>query len=293
MNGLTLLKDYKSNEKLRKSFNELATSVFGINFEEWYQKGYWNNRYIPFSYVDGNKVVANVSVNVLDFVIDSERKKAIQIGTVMTHPDYRNRGLSRSLMNKVLEEYENNYDFMYLFANQNVLEFYPKFGFTSVKEYQFSMEYSPSQSDLAGIHKLDGNKMEDLQFIYKFASERIPVSQAFGTQNSQGLLMFYCIYVFPNTICYLEKEEAIVIFEQEGKQLNIFDIVSKREVKIDNILAKITNSHINKIVFHYTPDYKGLGIQSDIFNGDDVLFVKTKGNNQFPLKIKHPLTSQA
>ncbi|MFD2681734.1 GNAT family N-acetyltransferase [Bacillus seohaeanensis] len=293
MNGLTLLKDYKSNEKLRKSFNELATSVFGINFEEWYQKGYWNNRYIPFSYVDGTKVVANVSVNILDFVIDSERKKAIQIGTVMTHPDYRNRGLSRSLMNKVLEAYENNYDFMYLFANQNVLEFYPKFGFTSVKEYQFSMEYSPSQSDLTGIHKLDGNKMEDLQFIYKFASERIPVSQAFGTQNSQGLLMFYCVYVFPNTIYYLEKEEAIVIFEQEDKQLNIFDIVSKREVKIDTILAKITNSDSNKIVFHYTPDYKGLDIQSDIFNGDDVLFVKTKANNQFPLQIKHPLTSRA
>ncbi len=293
MNGLTLWKDHKSNEKLRKSFNELATSVFGINFEEWYQKGYWNNRYIPFSYVDGNKVVANVSVNVLDFVIDSERKKAIQIGTVMTHPDYRNRGLSRSLMNKVLEEYENNYDFMYLFANQNVLEFYPKFGFTSVKEYQFSMEYSPSPSDLTGIHKLDGNKIEDLQFIYKFASERIPVSQAFGTQNSQGLLMFYCVYVFPNTIYYLEKEEAIVIFEQEDKQLNIFDIVSKREVKIDTILAKITNSDSNKIVFHYTPDYKGLDIQSDIFNSDDVLFVKTKGNNQLPLQIKHPLTSQA
>ncbi|WP_430541067.1 hypothetical protein [Sporosarcina thermotolerans] len=30
----------------------------------------------------------------------------------MTHPDYRNRGLSKSLMNKVLEEYEHTYDFV-------------------------------------------------------------------------------------------------------------------------------------------------------------------------------------
>ena len=74
----------KDNEKLRKSFNELAALVFGIHFEEWYQRGYWTNRYIPFIFAEGDKVVANVSVNVLDFVINGERKKAIPLGTVMS-----------------------------------------------------------------------------------------------------------------------------------------------------------------------------------------------------------------
>jgi predicted N-acetyltransferase YhbS len=293
MTGLTFYKDYKKNEELRKSFNELATLVFGLNFEDWYKKGYWNNRYIPFSYAEGAKVIANVSVNLLDFVINGEKKRAIQIGTVMTHPDYRHRGLSASLMNKVLEEYENNYDFMYLFANQNVLDFYPKFGFQSVNEYQFSMAYSPIQSGETGIRKLDGSSIDDLNFIYKIASERMPVSNLFGTKNTQGLLMFYCIYVFENDIYYVEDEDAIVIFKTEDKQIDIFDIVSKKEVSIDNILSKITNSDTNKIVFHYTPNYKGIDTQSDILNGDDVLFVKTSGSNHFPLQVKHPITSQA
>ena len=74
MNELNYMKDYKNDENLRKSFNELATMVFGINFEDWYQKGFWNNRYIPFSYIDGDKVVANVSVNVLNLVINGEKK---------------------------------------------------------------------------------------------------------------------------------------------------------------------------------------------------------------------------
>jgi predicted N-acetyltransferase YhbS len=289
---LTFIKDYKNEKKVRESFNELATLVFGLDFEDWYQKGYWDSRYIPFSYLDGQKVIANVSVNLLDFVIDGKKKRAIQIGTVMTHPDYRNRGLSASLMNKVLDEYAYQYDFMYLFANRNVLGFYPKFGFESVEENQFLMEYNSRHTDFTGIRKLDKNNNDDLTFIYKFASQRVPVSKRFGTENSQGLLMFYCIYVFDH-IYYLEDEEVIVIFKQEGNQVNIFDIVGKKEVNIDAVLSKITNSGTNKIIFHYTPDYEGIDTHREIFNGNEVLFVKTSGDNQYPLHVKHPITSQA
>ncbi|MBO8157184.1 MAG: GNAT family N-acetyltransferase [Bacillaceae bacterium] len=297
MNDLKFIKDYKDDENLRKSFNELATMVFGISFEEWYQKGFWNNRYIPFSYIDGGKVVANISVNVLDLVIDGEKKRALQIGTVMTHSDYRRRGLSASLMNKVLEECENKYDFMYLFANQSVLDFYPKFGFKSVHETQYSMNYSmrhsPSNSAYSGIRKLDCNHEEDLNFIYKFASERVPVSKRFGTEHTQGILMFNCMYVYNHDIYYLEREDVIVIYKKENQQIDIFDIISKKDIKIDDILSKITNGDTNKIVFHYTPDYKGIHTERHMINGSDVLFVRENGNNRFPLQIKHPLTSEA
>lgn len=293
VNQLNFLKGYKDDEKFRKGFNGLATKVFGISFESWYQQGFWNNRYTPFSYIDGDNVVANVSVNVLDFIINGEKKRALQIGTVMTHPEYRKRGLSASLINKVLDEYENKYDFMYLFANQTVLDYYPRFGFKSVIEYQFSMEFSSNQSDFVGIRKLNGKNSEDVNIIFKFASDRVPVSYLFGTENSQGLLMYYCINVFNNDIYYLEQEDVIAIFKKENKQIDIFDIISKTEINIDDILTKITDRNTNKVVFHYTPDYKGINTESNIFNGSDVLFVRTNGNNHFPIQVKHPLTSQA
>lgn len=286
---LNYIKDYKNDETLRKSFNKLASLVFGINFEEWYQNGFWNNWYVPFSYIDGNKVVANVSVNVLDLVIEGEQKNAIQIGTVMTHPDYRKSGLSASLMNIVLDEYQNKCDFMYLFANQTVLDFYPKFGFNSVTEYQ----YSPSKLDSTGIRKPNCKNVEDVNFIYKFASERVPVSKLFGTENTHSILMFYCLYVFNDDIYYLEGEDVIVIYKKEKSQIDIFDIISKIEINIDEILSKIIDRDTNKIVLHYTPDYKGINTVRNIFNGSDVLFVRANINNQFPLHIKHPLTSQA
>ena len=105
--------------------------------------------------------------------------------------------------------------------------------------------------------------------------------------------MFYCIYVFNHQIYYLEDEELIVIYESDDEQVDIFDIVSKKEVDIDRILSKICDSKTNKVIFHYTPDYKGIKTQRNFSHGDNVLFVKNSGNNEFFVKGKHPITSQA
>ena len=70
--------------------------------------------------------------------------------------------------------------------------------------------------------------------------------------------MFHCMYVFNNDIYYLEREDVIVIYKKGNKQIDIFDIISKKEININDILSKITDRDTNKIVFHYTPDYKGI-----------------------------------
>ena len=194
-------------------------------------------------------------------IIEGKQKCALQVGTVMTHPDYRNRGLSKSLMNKVLEEYKNKYDFMYLFANESVLDFYPKFGFEIVDEYQFSINFSSNQKSINELRKLNIANVDDVNFIYKFAKERIPVSDRFSTGNSQGILMYYCLNVFCNDIYYLESEDAIIIFNEDENQIDIFDIISKNKINIDNILIEILGKGTKKIVFHYTPDYEGLNLK--------------------------------
>ncbi|NGY75654.1 GNAT family N-acetyltransferase [Bacillus megaterium] len=142
MKKMSFIKDYKDNHILRKSYCELANNIFGIDFNEYYEKGFWSNKYVPFSYVYENQVIANVSVNILDLIVRGEKKKALQIGTVMTDLNYRKQGLATDLMNKVLDDYRDSYDFMYLFANKNVLDFYPKFGFSVVEENEFYIDFS-------------------------------------------------------------------------------------------------------------------------------------------------------
>ena len=132
---LEIVKHYRNNSALRASFNELARKTFGIDFEPWYQRGFWTDRYDPYSVVENGRIIANVSVNHMDMRILGERKRLIQLGTVMTDPQYRNRGLIRMLMEQIQQEFADA-DGMFLFANDSVLEFYPKFGFRKGTEYE-------------------------------------------------------------------------------------------------------------------------------------------------------------
>lgn len=294
MNNITFIKAYKENNKLRSSFNELANSVFGIRFEEWYQYGFWNERYIPYSYVLDDKVIANVSINLINFFINGEEKHAVQIGTVMTHPDFRGQGLSGKLMRKVIEDYEKKCDFMYLFANDTVLNYYPKFGFKSVKENQFYCDNYISGTKDTPLKKLDGNNPVDLRFIYEFAKDRLPVSQIFGSVNSHGILMFYCSSVFKNNLYYLEEDNVIVIINDEEETFHIYDLITKEKFCMNKILNKIVPAGMKKVLFHFTLDADTqLSIKSKPYEEGETLFIRNIGDVHFPESFKHPLLSQA
>ena len=93
-----IVKGYRADDALRRSFDALAQRTFGLTFEDWYQNGFWGDDYVPYSVVVDGEVAANVSVNRTDFVLDGEKKRFIQLGTVMTDERYRGRGMIRRLM---------------------------------------------------------------------------------------------------------------------------------------------------------------------------------------------------
>lgn len=267
---------------------QLAGDIFGLDFTSWHEKGYWGERYIPYSYEDGGRVIANVSVNELDFIIDGKSYEALQIGTVMTHRDYRNKGLSASLMNHVLETYKGKYDFMYLFANESVLDFYPKFGFERAEEYQYSKSFYAGENRFV-LRKLDLS--EDLKLIEKIINERVPVSQIFSTANSGGITMYHILNVFVDHLHYHTEEDAIVIFTKENGIIQLYDVISTSPVNIRNILAAFNDAEV--VTFHFTPDYDGFNYQRSPYKRDGALFVKKGCGLEFPDFVMHPVTSEA
>ncbi|UNK16398.1 GNAT family N-acetyltransferase [Paenibacillus sp. N3/727] len=278
MSDYQFIIDYKNNETYKESFTELAKMIFEIDFKKWYEKGCWNDNYICYSYVDRDKVIANASITKMTVVSNGKEYKAIQVGTVMTHPDYRNQGLSGKLMNHIIEKYEKEYDFIYLFANESVLDFYPKFGFVKVQESSFSLNVSDLKKRPDKTHtlrKLDTNNTNDFQMMEEFSVERIPVSSIFGVKNNESLLMFYFILAFNDAIYYIEEDDVIVMFEQEDHHLHIFDIISKKRVELDSILNHIVSADTEIIHFHFTPDYDIKNIHTEfITESDDTLFVR-------------------
>lgn len=294
MSKYQLISDYKDNEIYKNSFIELAKQVFKIDFSRWDQLGCWNDDYICYSFLDGDKVIANVSINKMDIILHNKMYKSLQLGTVMTHPDYRNKGLSAKLINLIIAKYENLYDFIYLFANPSVLDFYPKFGFGRMQESNFYMEMSADfynkEERPSNPRKLDVNSSEDFRLIKRIAENRIPVSTICGVKQNNHLLFFYLIEVFNEMTFYFEKEEVIVICEKIENKLYVYDVISTYKVDFEVLLQSFST---DKVVFHFIPDALKNKGNFTFAESSDVLFIRPARNSAILQPILFPPTSHA
>lgn len=269
-----MISDYKDNKMFRDSFNKLAESTFDINFEEWFRSGFWNDKYVCYSYIDNNEVISNVSINKMNLIYQGENYSALQIGTVMTHPNYRGQGLAKNLLNHVIAKYEDQYDFLYLFANDTVLDFYPKFGFERIEESSFTVDACNLKKKASKLKKLNPDNKTDFQLISRIVSERAPLSNILDVKESEDLLMFYVLIALKNELYYLEELDVIVLMEQEGTDLYVLDILSTKKLDVVEVLSYLSTKKIETIHLLFTPEKSKYIDAAYIIETEDMLFVR-------------------
>ena len=274
--------DFKFRDEYRAGFNALSKLVFDIDFEAWYQKGAWDDRYICHSIVTENQIVANVSVSKMNAVMNGESKRTLQIGTVMTHPEHRGKGLSKQLMAYVLETYEHECDLFFLFANGSVLDFYPKFGFTVLPEHRFTLSLSESGLPIGAppmLEKLEVSKQEHWDFIQRKLRTRKPVSNVFGIENNEGVFLFYALNVYRDCLYYSRSDEAVIVFEHEGDVLHLYDVVSDEQSDLEGLVSRLATKRTREVRFHFTPDRLiGKANAEPFGEHEDVLFARSRSD---------------
>lgn len=274
MKKLTFFKDYQQEVNKRASFDALSIKTFSLSFETWYQSGYWRDYCIPYTLFDGEQAVANVSANIMDFSIFDHQRRTIQIGTVMTDEAYRNQGLSRRLIEKVLDDWKTESHLIYLFANSSVWNFYPKLGFEPVKEYQYQRSITPVKT--ANYIKLDMTSNDNREKLHDYARNTCQFGQI-AMQENADLVMFYCISVYKDNVFYLPDLDAIAVAELNGKQLYLLDVFSKKEQGLEDIILALSDEAKDLVRLGFTPkDCSGYEIVPiDETVKDEMLFVES------------------
>lgn len=284
-----LIIGYKNDESLRKGLSDLAKKTFGIEFEAWYYTGYWKDNYIPYSIALNGKVIANVSVNLMDFMEKGRKRHFIQLGTVMTDKEYRGKGLSKRLMETILEEYKGKAEGIYLFANDNVLDFYPKFGFIKSKEFQCIQKVNNTKKRSAVL--LPMNTKDDWKRIEE-VSKNAFCNGAFVMDNLD-LLMYYVTSIFNKNIYYIEEKDTYVIAQIDGEKLRIYLILSKDYVREMDIIDAFGHE-IKEVIYEYTPLNMDACERKKLQEENTTLFVMGEGLSKFhEKKIMFPVISHA
>lgn len=223
-----------------------------------------------FQIVKDGKVVANVSVNRTDMLINGTVLHFIQLGTVMTDEAYRKQGLIRRIMEEIDADYSDTTDGFYLFGSDSVLDFYPKFGFRQSKEYLYSRAISND-----GEFQFEQVIM-DSPVKWKLlvdAMNRNVFHGRFDMVGNNELIMFYVTKYMQDSVYYHKPTDTYIIADIEADRMFLHNIFSST-IKYTCQLLPLSGKAIKKLTLGFAPaDTENYEI-SELHGEDCTFFIK-------------------
>lgn len=258
--------NYMENDVLRQRLNTLTQKIYGFDFENWMAGGYFEGDYIPYSFMQDGKILANISANRMHFMQNGVPKYYIQLGTVMTDEAFRNRGLAKKLMEHVLKEYEHKCDGIYLFSNPDALDFYRKAGFQESDQYQYSLK-----KEWLGRAKGDAffrktcEQDEQMKQKYIDAVRNCAINAAFEHINKFGLHMFYTASL--HNVYYADDIDCFAIIEKSNDTLILKSIVSKQPISMKDVVSHI-DAMYDSLILGFPPASGDLAMfETSVYDG--------------------------
>lgn len=286
---MTIVKGYRDDPKLRSSFNRLAKATFGLDFEPWYQKGFWSDAYNPYSVLLDGEIVANVSLSRTDMLIGGERRKLYQLGTVMTDHAYRGHGYILAIMAEI-EKDTADADGMYLFANDNVLTFYPKFGFAPGIEHIYTKAIAQNGECAMERVRMDG----PVGWIrLRMAMENSKFETDCTMLDNPGLIFFYAAQFMQDCVYHDRRLDAWAIAEMADGELTLHNVFAPAGVTLRDVIASFGKG-ISRVTLGFTPKDR-MDFDCTAYHEEDcTFFVKGAAFDDFAQrKLRIPSLSHA
>lgn len=252
MTGNVVLIDAHRVE-LHDAFIRFVPQVFpSICFRRWHEYGGWDAGYRAFAIFEGDQLVASASLQRMSLIVCGKRVTGWQFGAVGVLPDWRGLGLGRQLMTHVLAQIDPR-DIVFLFANEDVLEFYPMFGFHRVTEWLFGveMDIEPARSSL---RRLRLHSAEDRALVARIAANAQPVTERFGAEDYGGGLLWHWSNSHERNFYYHASDDAIVVAEEDVEVLRILDVVARRPIDLAAYLPQLATQPRQHVEFGFTPE---------------------------------------
>ena len=281
---------YRDCKPRRAAFNRLAEETFALQFEPWYRQGFWQDTYQPYTLFDGDFAAANVSASMMEFWHRGQALHCVQLGTVMTAPAYRGRGLSRFLIEQVLAQWQGRCDFIYLYANDSVLGFYPRFGFRTALEYE-DVGFLPGGQGTS-VRRLKPDREEDRAVLLRCLRQYGNPFSTLSLTRGEELLMFYAIGPFCDHFWYIESCDTVVVAVREGGTLFCEELFAPAGAVLEDILHALAGPEPCSVRFGFSLR-ETLGAEKGLLQEEDTtLFILAPEETIFEReRLRFPLLS--
>jgi predicted N-acetyltransferase YhbS len=233
-------------------FFSFVGQVFtGLDFRLWAERGGWDSRYEVFAMVERGRILATVGRSRMDFVIDDMDVPGFQLGAVATHVERRHEGLSRRLIECVLDERDDADRPIILFANDTVLDFYPRFGFKRMRQKRFittiALDPAGPRARLFAIE----NQSDRLRLAHLCARAEAP-GRAFSARNYYSILLWHLTYRTIQAF-WLDDVGGFVVTEASGGRLVVHDCIADRQFDLLAALPHLITEPVPEVEFGFDP----------------------------------------
>jgi len=274
----------QNNEKYEALFDDLIQEVFGFSFAPWLEHKLWDEHYESYSIIRDGRMLANTCVYKTDMIVNGQRSPAIQLGAVCTRESERGKGLSRLLTEHILSLYKETP--AYLFANESVLDFYPRFGFKQIQIHRPVLAASINNDPTKAVkHEADSKT------VVKAINNRKAFSNTLDCLNTGSIQMFHLLMGYPDDIYSLPENDVIVIAQQSDTGLYIADVIARKPVAFEKLKIELPFNGVEVIEFGFCPDWLDVSpVWEPVGMNDFPVFIKGEWN--LPETFCFPATSE-
>jgi predicted N-acetyltransferase YhbS len=223
----------------------------GVDFRLWYARCGWPPGFVVRALVEGTEVVSSVARSAVQLVVEGQSGSAWQLGTVGTLAGWRGRGLAARLLREVLAQAAS--EPLFLFANDTVLDFYPRFGFERAEEHDFVVDRRVRPASNRAC-RLELGEPEHRRLVERLAASARPVTERFGARDYGTTLLWHLTYSHPEDIYYLEAETAVIIARARGDLLTVYDVLAEHTFDLEAALPRVIEREVARVEFGFTPE---------------------------------------
>lgn len=260
---MQLIKHFMADDAARSALNALTRATFGFSFESWYAAGWWAGDYLPYAFEEDGRLLSNVSVNRMRFLLDGQERRFIQLGTVMTDPACRHQGLASRLMRIAIDDFAGRCDGFYLFGDLGALGFYDQLGFSRICETRYTLRDSAREALLCSPAREGGFAPVDpadaaMKARYVDLVRCGAPYAALEQLSRLSLTMFYTASM--KRVLYAPALDCFAVLERDGGNLCLQSVACEQRLPLEAVLA-------------YLPPFTGtLTLGFAPCGGDEALF---------------------
>jgi GNAT superfamily N-acetyltransferase len=260
---LRLEERYWAQPSRRAAFKRFLADIHGLDLTPWGAAGYWDDAYTPFSFFDGEEIVASVCLYLLPAWVHGRSTHLVQISGVGTRPAWRRRGLNRELTERALAWAEGRHEGVFLFSDDDARPVYTRLGFTPIEEYVEVLEVRalPEVPPHTPARRLDMDDPDDRARLHAAAERRQPVSDELAF-DSPRLLMFHALGPLRRAIYELPDLATFVFAEHRGEVLVLHDVIAATLPTLGELQGRLAGPQTARIELRFAADRLAPGADS-------------------------------